>query len=252
MQKREAAGDVSGYDRLRISRERVAMLSRQRRSTAQHEADWQRLLGIIGLTDSREFDAVEGQLIPPELQPFPAVESFAQSAALLQQQRQAEVSRLTARAVARSRIPEITLGLGVKSIDTPQGSDSGLMLSASIPLPLFDRKQGGRQQATAEAIRAESEYQLALRQVQARVRALWHKASLLRANARLFSEQSMAASYELVALAETSYHANEIGVLELIDAYRSALEAEITALELALESRLISIELDEMTAGVYP
>ncbi len=251
MEKREAAGDLSGYDRRRISRERVATLSRQRQSAAQLEAARQQLLGMISLESARIFSAVEGQLIPAELPPLPTVlENLAQHPGLVQRQRQAKASRLTARAVARSRIPEITVGLGHKRLYAPGSSDSGLMLSASIPLPLFDRKQGVRQQAGAEARRAESEYQLVLRQAQARVRAAWHKAGQLRDNARLFSVQSVAASYELVRIAEASYHASEIGVLELIDAYRSALEAEITALQLALEARLIRIELDEMTEGV--
>ena len=248
MEKREAAGDVSGYDRRRISREKVTTVSQQRQSAAEHGAVWQQLRGIIGPKSSRGFDTVEGQLIPAELRPLPTVlESLAQHPWLVQRQRQAEASRLTARAVARSHIPEITVGLGGKSVDAPNGSDSGLMLSASLPLPLFDRKQGARQQAGAEARQAESEYQLMTQKTRANVRALWHKADQLRDNARLFSEQSVTASYELVHIAETSYHANEIGVLELIDAYRSALEAEISALQLALEARLVRIELDAMT-----
>ncbi len=251
MDKREAAGDLSGYDRRRISRERVAIVSRQRRSAAQLEAAWQQLLGMIDPDKSRELDTVKGQLIPVALQPLSSLlERLAQHPRLLQRKRQAEASRLTARAVTRSRIPEITVGLGHKRIDTSNGSDSGLMLSASLPLPLFDRKQGPRQQAHAEARQAESEYQLMMQKAQANVRALWHKTAQLRNNARLFSEQSLAASYELVRIAESAYHANEIGVLELIDAYRSALEAETTALQLALEARLVRIELDEITQGV--
>ncbi|GEM_PF-403685 len=251
MEKREAAGDVSGYDRRRISREKVSILSRQRQSAAQLRAAWQQLLGMIGPERSREFDSVEGRLIPAELPPLSSLlEHLAQHPRLLLHKRQAEASRLTARAVTRSRIPEITVGLGHKRIDAPGGSDSGLMLSASIPLPLFDRKQGARQQATANARQTESEYQLMVQKTEAGVRALWHKAAQLRDNARLFSEQSLAASYELVRIAESAYHANEIGVLELIDAYRSALEAEITARQLALEARLVRIELDEITEGV--
>lgn len=252
MKKREAAGDVSGYDRRRISREKVAIRSLQRQSEAQQAADWQQLRGMTGLNSSQEFNTVEGQLIPEALAALTAGQGkIVQPPALLQQQRQAEAFRLTARAVARSHIPPVTLGLGIKRIDAPQGSDSGLMLSASVPLPFFDRKQGARQQAMAKATRAEGEYQLARQVSDATVRGLWQKAGLLRANAKRFSEQSVAASYELVGIAEASYRANEIGVLELIDAYRSALEAETTALELALEARLIRIELDEKTAGVY-
>jgi cobalt-zinc-cadmium efflux system outer membrane protein len=250
IEKREAAGDISGYDRRRISQEKVAILSWQRQSTAQLAATWQYLLGLIGSENSQEFDAVEGQLIPVELRPLPVVlKSLVQHPALVQQQRQADTSRLTARAVARSHLPEITIGLGRKRVVVPGGSDSGLMLSTSIPLPLFDRKQGARQQATAEASQAKSEYQLAVQETQATVRALWYKAGQLRENAQLFSEQSVATSYELVRIAEISYHANEIGVLELIDAWRSALDAEVTALQLALEARLVRIELDKMSTG---
>ncbi|MCF6354717.1 MAG: TolC family protein [Candidatus Polarisedimenticolaceae bacterium] len=250
MEKREAAGDVSGYDRRRISREKVTILSRQRQSAAQLGAAWQQLLGMIDPEKSQTFDSVEGRLIPAETLPLSSLlESLAQHPRLMQYKRQAEGSHLTARAVARSRIPEITVGLGHKRIDAPGGSDSGLMLSASIPLPLFDRKQGARQKASAKARQAESEYQLMMQKTQANVRALWHKAARLRDNALLFSEQSLAASYELVRIAESSYHASEIGVLELVDAYRNALEAEITARQLALEARLVRIELDEMTEG---
>lgn len=251
MEKREAAGDVSGYDRRRISREKVAILARQRRNAAQLEAAWQHLRGFTRAANSPAFDTVAGQLIPTELLPLPVVlEKVQQHPVLVQQQRQVQAARLMARAVARSRIPEITVGLGQKSVDAPGGSDSGLMLSVSLPLPLFDRRQGARQQADAEARRVGSEYQLQLGKALANTRALWHKAGQLRDNTQLFSEQSVAASYQLVRIAETAYHASEIGVLELIDAYRSALEAETSALQLALEARLTRIALDEMTEGI--
>lgn len=257
MKKREAAGDVSGYDRLRISREKIDVLSMQRQSAMRYETNWQQLRGITGLQNSQQFTTVEGQLMPAQLPPFAVLEKTAvnnkavQSPALLQQQRQLEASRLTARAIARSRMLEVTIGVGIKKLDTPELSDSGLMLSAAIPLALFDRKQGARLQRTATVTQIESEYRLALQQYQSQLRSLWYRSVQLRDNARLFSQQSVAASKQLVAIAETSYQMNEVGVLELIDAYRSTLEAEIAALKLALEARLSRIALDEMTAGAY-
>lgn len=256
MKQREAAGDVSGYDRLRISREKVGVLSRQRQSASQYEENWQQLRGIIGQQNSAQFDSVEGQLMPTALPPLDetqqnTTQAHSLSPALLQQQRQLEASRLTVAALARSHIPPLTVGVGLKNVDASGVSDSGLMLSASIPLPLFDRKQGVRQQSAAELVQASSEYQLAIQQSQSQLRALWRKAVLLRDNAILFSQQSVATSNQLVSIAETSYQANEVGVLELIDAYRSTLEAEITALELALQARLTRIKLDEITAGIY-
>lgn len=251
MKKRERAGDVSGYDRLRINREKVALLALQRQGKAEHGADWQRLLGVVDPQNSRTFDTVEGSLETTQLRPLSQLlERLVQHPALVLLRHHAESSRLTARAVARSRIPDITLGVGQKIVDGPDGDTSGLMLSVSVPVPVFDRNQGEHRRANAEAIEAQSEYQMSLRQAQADVRALWQKATRLRDNVRLFSQQGVTASTELVTIAEALYDANEIGVLELIDAYRNAQEAETTALKLALEARLVRIELDVITEGV--
>ena len=248
MAKREAAGDVSGYDRRRISREQVGLLAKQREAGTAFEVTLTLLMGLIGQRTVKE---VGGELIPDEQ---PTLETLLPNVGkhplLLSLQKQSDASRLNADAVAKSRIPDLTLGLGQKSVDGPGGSDSGFMISASIPLPVFDRKQGERMKAWAHTRQLESEHQLALQQAKAELSALWYRADQLRENAQMFSEQSVATSYELVRIAETSYYASEIGVLELIDAYRSALDAEITATALAYEARLARIELDKMIDGV--
>ena len=40
MRKREEAGDVSGYDRRRISREKISVLARERHNQASYQAAW--------------------------------------------------------------------------------------------------------------------------------------------------------------------------------------------------------------------
>lgn len=253
MEKREMAGDVSGYDHRRISRERITLVAQQRTVEADYHAAKEHLYGLIGLSTPQTLNDVEGTLIPNTP---PSLESLMQGLgnhpALIRLQHRSESAHLLSRAAVRSRIPDVTLGIGQKSADSPGNDESGFMLSASVPLPLFDRKQGQRQRATANAVQAESEYQLALQQSQADLRALWYQARQLSENARLFKEESLAISYELVRIAEAAYHADEIGVLELIDAYRSALDAETTAHELALKARLARIELDQIIEGILP
>lgn len=250
MRKREDAGDVSGYDRRRISREKISLLAQQRHNQASYQAAWQKLLGIIGVKDGHTFHGVHGELTPDELPTISTVlEGLSQQPTLLQLQHQAEAARLTIRAADRSKIPELTLGVGHKSVDGAIVDESGLMLTASIPIPLLDRKQGARLGAESKVRKAESEYQLVLNQMTAEVRGLWQQANQLAENAQLFREQSVNASFELVRIAETAYDSNEIGVLELIDAYHSALEADMIALQLALEARLTRIELDKVFKG---
>ncbi len=48
MFKREASGDVSGYDRRRISREKVSLLALARESEAAYRAAWLQLSGLLG------------------------------------------------------------------------------------------------------------------------------------------------------------------------------------------------------------
>ncbi|MFI0459629.1 MAG: TolC family protein [Candidatus Thiodiazotropha endolucinida] len=211
------------------------------------------MLGKIGQENSHNFNRIDGHLLPGELPALSKVLGGAdQYPVLVQRSQQAEAARLNARSVASSHIPELTFGVGHKAIDRPGADESGLMPSASVALPLFDRRQGEQQQARAKAIQAESEYQLASQQLRAEIRSLWTKADQTSTNARLFSEQNVAPSFELVRIAEASYDANEIGVLELIDAYRSALDAEISALTLAIDARLVRIDLDAMTDGIRP
>ncbi len=126
------------------------------------------------------------------------------------------------------------------------------MLSAAVSLPLFDRRQGEHQRALAELRELESEYRLTQSRLQAQARSLWRLAQDLAENARLFRRQGVAASAELVRIAETAYRNNELGVLELIDAYRSALDADLNALQLALEARRKRIELDRLMGEELP
>ncbi|KPJ90302.1 MAG: hypothetical protein AMJ53_13970 [Gammaproteobacteria bacterium SG8_11] len=235
MRKREEAGDVSGYDRRRISREKVSLLARERHNQAKYQSAWQRLLGIIGAKQDHGYDGVQGDIAPDQLPPLESVlEAMAQQPVLVQLQHQAQSAHLAARSAERGKFPEFTLGLGHKRVDGPAQDESGLMVSASVAVPVFDRKQGA---ATLSELNAQA-------------RGLWHQAKQLAENARLFRQQSVNASFELVRIAETAYRNNEIGVLELLDAYRSALEAETIASQLALEARQTRIELDELFNGV--
>ena len=248
--KREIAGDASGYDRRRISRERLDLLNKQRRSEAELVAVREQLSGLFIAERSQQFDQVIGELLPDQL---PALQSLLQNleqhSLLLQLQRQAEATKLNARAVERSYLPDLTLGIGHKAIDAPGNNESGLMLRASLPIPVFNRKQGEYQTTSAFAAQLQSEYHIVFQRLQADVRSLWLKADRQRKNVEQYADESVLAAQEIVEIAEVSYYASEIGVLELIDAYRSALEVELNVLQLALEARLTRIALDKMTEG---
>ena len=71
------------------------------------------------------------------------------------------------------------------------------------------------------------------------------------AAAERYRRDAVAPSADLVRIAETAYRTGESTVLELLDAYKGALEAETMALDLEWKAREASIELDQLT-GNYP
>ena len=64
-----------------------------------------------------------------------------------------------------------------------------------------------------------------------------------------YRSDAVAPSAELVRIAEAAYRAGESTVLELLDAYKGALEAELTALDLEWKAREARIELDQLTGN---
>ena len=150
-------------------------------------------------------------------------------------------------AAERAWIPEVTLGLGQKRVDEPNRSDTGVILAFSVPLPVFDRGQANEQRARASASTLRAEQALTYAKGEAEVKGIWRQTVELRQAAQTFRRESPGSSRDLTGIAEAAYRGGESGVLELLDAYRSELEAETTALDLELRARLARIELDAVS-----
>jgi outer membrane protein, heavy metal efflux system len=245
----ERGGEVSGYDRRRIARERLVAQARLAEAQAADERARERLAALIG---PRADVALAGEVLPPEL---PALETL-----LVQLPARGDLRALAARvqahesdrrAASRGWIPDVTVGAGVKRIEEPGHSDSGLLLTLSVPIPLFDRGQAAGQRASAQARATQGEYQLALAKAEGEVRGTWRQAKSLREATLRFAKASLPASRELARIAEAAYRGGETRILELLDAYRSRVEAETDALELQMKARRARIDL-ESNIGADP
>jgi cobalt-zinc-cadmium efflux system outer membrane protein len=154
-------------------------------------------------------------------------------------------------AAERRWIPDMTLGVGHKRTDESGRSENGVILSFSVPLPVFDRGQAGEQKARGQARTLRAERDLQLARAEGELRGLWRQAAQLRDAVVTFRTQTAVGSRELARIAQASYRAGEGSILELLDAYRSELDATQTELDLALRARMARIELDAL-AGVHP
>lgn len=246
--RRKALGEASGYDLSRLLRERTSATAQTQSQRAALDRARERLNAQLGDAPVPAYQRVSGELLPDQPEPVQALlAAVGGRPELLYLERQAEAFTLDQKAAGRWGVPEFDLALGVKTLEINGRTESGLLLSAAVPLPLFDRRQAEGSQARAQAQIARGEYQLALSWTRGEISALWKELQRLRLAARDFRVQGLDAAQKLVRIANAAYQGGEIGVFELLDAYGGALEATTQTLDLDIKARNRAIELDRLT-----
>ena len=244
------AGEASGYDRRRLARERLTAQARLSTEQADLDRATERLAALIG-SSGKGVASVSGVLPPTVPQPLDqALPRLEQRPDLQVLSRRAEAADLEGRAASRGWVPDLTLGLGPKQTDNGITRENSTLLTLSIPLPLFDRQQAGEKRAAAEALNARAEYSLSRAHAVGDLRGLHRQVARLATAARDYRSQAVADAPELLRIAEAAYQGGESTLLELLDAYRGALETEITALNIEWKAREARIEYDLLTGSL--
>jgi outer membrane protein, heavy metal efflux system len=230
-EERLREGDVSAYDRRRITIERLRYENaladvRLFASTAR------RTLAMLVLPESDDLEVGPADTLgappgQPDLKHLmrDAVgrrSEIAAAAAAL------EAARADARATRSGRVPDVTATGGYK-----RQSDgmAGAFLGLSIPLPLWNRSSGAVEAADARVAAADARLAQAERQVRNDVaRALLAYQAAVARIAMLADPQADAA--DLLTIAQIAYDAGEMELVQLLDAANALREA------MTLEARL--------------
>lgn len=248
--RRKQAGEVSGYDAKRIEREQNT--ARARLATEQAALTRNRELLVAVLGSEKDWSSVDGELLPHE--PLPPVDALLERVGERPDIRAlteaVEAAELDGSAAARWWLPDITVGAGVKHVEDKNDTFSGPLVIASIPLPVLDQDQAARLDAAGREQTSRGQKALALAAARADVRALWQEASTLYTTAVEFRRSTLDGSQSLTTSAERAYEAGEMDLLALLDAHRSALEAELQALDLEMSARRARIELERVTGAL--
>lgn len=233
-------GEVSGYDSRRAQRERLSVEARLRTARARLAAARERLATLTGAAP--EELTARGVLLPappPELDSLLA--SLESRPDIRAEALRADAAALERRAASRWWIPSADLTAGEKSFG--DASLDGAVLGVAIGIPLFDRRQSASLEATADERATRARHELLLARAAGDVRARAAEATELRESAVAFRESAASSSEELVEIASVAYRAGEVGILELLDAYRSAVDADTDLIDLELRARIAAIEL---------
>ncbi len=253
---REEQGEGSRFDRLRAEGE-----------VAEVDAD----LALAGIDRRRaqarlaaffaEGTDPDGLIAAGRLADYPAPAEPAVAPDRLSERRPEyralglEVERWGAeeRAARRLRLPTAQLTGGMKRSGVLGPTETGFVVATSLSVPVFNRGQAQAARAAAAGARVEAER----RSLAARIASEVHAASAVAVGAReladRYRDDSVSRAAELVAIATAGYEEGEFGILELLDAHRVALSAELRSLDLSAAARRAAIELDRASGrGLTP
>jgi cobalt-zinc-cadmium efflux system outer membrane protein len=260
--RREAAGDASGFDRLRAERERLeaetdrltAAVDRRRAQGALAaffaDASAPETLRVVEpQTGNAATDAATGSAAPSTRAPLPALDGLVTQAegsrgeldALRHEQ---DAARLSVRAADRRRLPEPEVVAGTK---TSSAGATGGVFGVQATLPLFDRGRAERGTALARAALASARvdaFRVALR---AQVATAYDTVTARRTAADAYRATSSRLASDIERIARVSYDAGERGLLDLIDAQRSAAAARLRQNDLDHATRQAEIDLEFLT-----
>lgn len=164
--------------------------------------------------------------------------------------RLADAERLAAEAslaqelAARSLDPAV--GVGVRHVR--ERGDFGLVAGASLPLPVFDRNQGGIAAARANVEAARARRGAALASARARVATAITAVEAAGARVRALEGAAIPEAIEALRLTDLSYRAGKSPLLELLDAQAALSSAQAALIDARLAQALATAELGRVSA----
>ena len=249
---REEEGEGSSYDRMRGQRALVDLESDLARASGTRARAQGQLAGYLGAgvlpQTIRAADALDSTGTP---QPLLAL--LERALAARGDYRSAQLSTVQfqteQRAANRLRIPTPTITGGLKRSTSGMAAASGYQFSVDLSVPLFSHGQAATALATAQRARAEAEAEARKTRIEAEVRAAHTVLTTYQERAARYREGAAEIAGPLARIARVAYEEGELGILELLDAERQALDARLRLLELAADARRAAIELDRVSGA---
>jgi len=206
--------------------------ARVRERTSQNRLDqaWRQLQSLVGE------QSLSRQTLAGDLDALPAPLEFQPQLALVHASSpelataMAEVTRAR-RAVAREcaeATPNVNSQVTVQFNDATNETVAGVQVG--VPLPIFDRNQGGIQQAQAQVTQAMRNVDRVELDLAQRLAAVYRQYADARATAATFAGEIMPRSQQAIELVRKGYEQGEGGYLDLLAAQRTFSEANLAYL----------------------
>jgi cobalt-zinc-cadmium efflux system outer membrane protein len=143
------------------------------------------------------------------------------------------------------RIPDVTVSAGVKRFEATD--DNALVAGVSIPLGLFDRRQGAIRQARHQWSAAKAELAAAKTDMRARLSQACQTLSAAQAEVQLLRDEALPGAREAFVATQEGYKQGKFGYLELLDAQKTLSELTRSHIDALNAYRNAFIEVERVT-----
>lgn len=245
---RVQAGKVSPVEETKAKTARAAVQIELMRAQRELEAARKRLAASWGSAAPR-FEAVAGDL--NAIRPPPSLESLLQRLANNPDlarwateitQRQALIT------VEKSKaIPDVTATLGASKYLMP--NDYALVVGFSIPLPAFNRNQGGILEAEHRLTKAEEDRRSAEVRIATALNTAYQRLSAAHAEVSALRQEVLPGAQSAYDAAREGYRLGKFGFLDVLDAQRTLFGAKTQYLLAQADYHKAVAEVERLIGG---
>lgn len=247
LRAREEGGEGSAYDRIRGARAVLDLEADLAAAAAARVEARGRIAAYLGPATNPDTLVAADALMPAGT--VPALDAVLREA--LSHRADYEATRLSIDqfdaerdAATWLRLPTPTLTGGLKRSEAGHAGASGYQFSIDVSVPLFSRGQAAVALADARKAQAQAEAESWRTRIETEVRAAHAALAIQQERAARYRQAAANLAEPLAEIGRIAYQEGELGILELLDAERQALDARLRITDLAAAARRAAIELD--------
>ena len=214
------AGKVSPVEKSRAQIELAAARTEANKAVRELEAARRRLAGFWG-GERADFSRAVGQL--DDISALPDEESLkaflSNNPDLARWAAELERSEAALRLARSEAVPDLTLSAGVRNFQ--ETDDNAFVVGVSIPIPFFNRNQGGVSEARARVDKAQSEQRAAKVGLVTGLSDKWQSLSAAYTEAVGLRDEILPSAQSTYAATELGYREGKLDFLQMLDAQRT-------------------------------
>ena len=219
----------------------------ERDTASQRTALARQQLSAMWRAPKPDFDRVFGKLGEPR--PVPSLESLSD---LLDAHPQMALARSGIETARRGldlqqklRTPDVNIGLSWRRDTTVE--DNAVVFGVSLPLPLWNRNEGGIAEAEAEIARGEALADQARQQLSNALAEALARLKMARERHRLVADDMLPVAEKHHATVAEGYRLGRLGYLELLEARRALTRVRGQRIEALSEYHQTRVEIEALT-----